>query len=243
DLNSKFQAPHSYLEQLETGTIDSIITGDTFASGEQTLKLAGIRAPAVDEDRQPLDYYGRETFEFARDKIKSSDTIYMEEKTDNRVYLFLEDGSLLNAQLLEQGMAYLEAESGAQYYEEMKTAAELSRVHGRGIRADLENADGSFPIINWEQAEEHIENRVKVEGKVRIVYQSHRSDRLLLGFRENNWRDCFTVIIPGDIATSFPENPRQHFLDKKIKVKGRLKELNNTPEITLSFPEQISIID
>ncbi len=60
-----------------------------------------------------------------------------------------------------------------------------------------------------------------------------------------DYREAFTVVIfTGDLSkfTSTIGEPTDYYMNKKIKVKGRIKIYKGKPEIIASSPEQITII-
>jgi len=51
------------------------------------------------------------------------------------------------------------------------------------------------------------------------------------------------VVIFPDAWPKFPGPPEELFLDKKVRVKGLVKEYQGAPEIIVEEPEQIEVVE
>ena len=92
--------------------VDSVLDGDTFRleSGEK-VRLIGIDTPEIHHPRKPVEYYGKEATEFARRMLEGK-RVRLELDVQERdqygrllAYVFLEDSTFVNAELVKQGYA------------------------------------------------------------------------------------------------------------------------------------------
>ena len=92
--------------------VDSVLDGDTFRlkSGEK-VRLIGIDTPEIHHPRKPVEYYGKEATEFARRMLEGK-RVHLELDVQERdqygrllAYVYLEDSTFVNAELVKQGYA------------------------------------------------------------------------------------------------------------------------------------------
>lgn len=109
------------------------------------------------------------------------------------------------------------------------------------------NVDGSGNIesvpegsvISWQEAGKYTGEYLIVEGKVVRSYNSGKA--CFLNFHPD-YKRYFTAVIFASDFSKFPDRPEKHYLNKKVRVSGTIKEYNGAPEIILNSPEQIKII-
>ena len=92
--------------------VDSVLDGDTFRleSGEK-VRLIVIDTPEIHHPRKPVEYYGKEATEFARRMLEGK-RVRLELDVQERdqygrllAYVYLEDSTFVNAELVKQGYA------------------------------------------------------------------------------------------------------------------------------------------
>jgi len=94
-------------------------------------------------------------------------------------------------------------------------------------------------VISWEEAGNYVGREVVVEG---VIVRSYNSGRAcFLNFHPDYQRYLSLVIFAADFA-SFPPEPEKHFLNKKVRVRGRVVIYRGRPEIILNSPSQITVI-
>jgi micrococcal nuclease len=95
-------------------------------------------------------------------------------------------------------------------------------------------------IITWQEASKYIGQIKTVEGK---IVQTHNSGKAcFLNFHSDYKANHFyLVIFPEDYA-KFLEAPEKLYQDKKILVRGRIKEYQGKSEIIVKDPEQVEIM-
>jgi len=93
--------------------------------------------------------------------------------------------------------------------------------------------------ISWEEAANYYGQTVWVRGKV--VAANNTGKVCFLNFHRN-WKRYFTVVIFASSFSRFPEPPERLYLNKEIRVYGRIREYQGKPEIIVESPDQIEII-
>ncbi len=100
------------LEERTSATVKRVIDGDTFivSTGEK-IRLIGVDTPEYRPWENRVDAFGKEASEFSK-KLLTGRTVYLEsdaEKTDRYgrmlAYVYLEDGTFVNALLVREGLA------------------------------------------------------------------------------------------------------------------------------------------
>jgi micrococcal nuclease len=109
-----------------TVMVDSVLDGDTFRleNGER-VRLIGVDAPETNHLRKPLEYYGKEASEFAK-KMLEGKRIRVEMDIQHRdrygrllAYVYLEDGTFFNAELVKEGYSQVATYPRNVKYEEL----------------------------------------------------------------------------------------------------------------------------
>jgi len=112
----------------------------------------------------------------------------------------------------------------------------------KSLTANFETAPSD--VISWDEAQDHIGERLTVCGPVKSTYYSSGSKGkptfLNIGEPYPD-PDRFTVIIWGENRGNFPEPPESYYEDKDICVTGLIVSYEGIPEIEVTSPEQIEI--
>lgn len=93
--------------------------------------------------------------------------------------------------------------------------------------------------ISWEEAGNYYGQTVWVRGTV--VAANNTGQVCFLNFHRN-WRRYFTVVIFASDFHRFPEPPEKFYLNREVRVYGRIREYQGKPEIIVDRPEKIEII-
>ncbi len=94
--------------------------------------------------------------------------------------------------------------------------------------------------ISWEQAASYYGKTVWVRG---IVVAANNTGKVCFLNFHRNWRRYFTVVIFASDFHRFPQPPEKLYLNREIRVYGLVREYQGKPEIIVSSPDQIQIID
>ncbi|MDI6845023.1 MAG: hypothetical protein QME28_02680 [Candidatus Saccharicenans sp.] len=115
-------------------------------------------------------------------------------------------------------------------------SAQKAATDNKEVRAGPEKVEE----ISWEQAASYYGQTVWVRG--RVVAANNTGKVCFLNFHRN-WRRYFTVVIFASDFHRFPQPPEKLYLNREIRVYGLVREYQGKPEIIVSSPEQIQIID
>ncbi|MCM8794841.1 MAG: thermonuclease family protein [Candidatus Omnitrophica bacterium] len=107
-------AVHRETIASQAGFVERVIDGDTAVlTGGERVRYIGIDTPELHHPKKPVEYYAREAKEFNRQLVEGK-KVRLEFDVDRRdkykrllAYVFLEDGTFVNAELLRQGYAQL----------------------------------------------------------------------------------------------------------------------------------------
>jgi len=108
------QKTHAPTPDISPPYVTRVIDGDTIelANGEK-VRLIGLDTPETLHPEKPVEYYGEEASEFTKRMVEGK-RIRLEYDVQQRdrygrllAYVYLEDGTFLNAELLRQGYANL----------------------------------------------------------------------------------------------------------------------------------------
>lgn len=100
--------------QAAEGVVERAVDGDTVVLvGGERVRYIGVDTPELHHPRKPVEFYAREAKEFNR-RLVEGKRVRLEWDVERRdrykrllAYLFLEDGTFVNAELLRQGYAQL----------------------------------------------------------------------------------------------------------------------------------------
>jgi len=106
--------------------------------------------------------------------------------------------------------------------------------------AIYEVRDKSEDTVPWDLAGNYIGKHMMVEGKIARTHNSGKA--CFLNFH-NNWVRYFSLVIFDNVFHRFPEKPEEFYLEKFVRVRGKIKMFSGRPEIVLNSPDQIKIID
>jgi DNA/RNA endonuclease YhcR with UshA esterase domain len=98
---------------------------------------------------------------------------------------------------------------------------------------------GDSGIISWAMADEHMGELATVEGTIVRTYQSDKV--LFLNFHED-YRNTFSVAIFVTELARFPENAKEYYKGKLVRISGIIKEYRGAPEMIVKDPDQIEVL-
>ncbi len=125
------------------GRVRWVVDGDTVVlMGGERLRYAGINAPEVAHDGEPGELYGDEARTFNR-KLVMGHWLNLELAEEPRdhygrllAYVFLQDGTFVNGELVQQGYAHLiRGQSKVRYWQRMLNLQRQALKEKKGIWA------------------------------------------------------------------------------------------------------------
>jgi len=98
---------------------------------------------------------------------------------------------------------------------------------------------GGWRKISWESAGKHMGKRVTVQGTIVRGYNSGKA--CFLNFHRNFTRYMSLTIFKNALR-KFPFQPEKYYLNKTVRVKGKIKMYKGRPEIVVESPRQIEVV-
>jgi micrococcal nuclease len=133
--------------------VTRVVDGDTFkiesGSSEDTVRLIGVDTPETVDPRRPVQHFGKEASEFTRRLVEGKRVALRGEtggqnrdKYDRLLrYVYLEDGTLVNAEIIRQGYGHAYIKYPFSKMEEFIALERQAREQGRGLWSDEEDAE------------------------------------------------------------------------------------------------------
>lgn len=125
-----------------------VIDGDTIVlDGNEIVRLIGIDTPETKDPRKPVQYYGREAYEFTKRLVEGKKVrlIYDLNKKDKYgrtlAYVYLENGTFLNAEVVKQGYGFAYRYFLFKYFDEFKQYEREARANEIGLWSDREGEE------------------------------------------------------------------------------------------------------
>ena len=122
-----------------------VVDGDTIElDGKEIVRLIGVDTPETKDPRKPVQYYGQEAYEFTKNLVEGKKVRleYDQDRTDKYdrtlAYVFLEDGTFVNAEIILQGYGHADTEFPCKYLEEFRLFEKQARESEIGMWAARE---------------------------------------------------------------------------------------------------------
>jgi len=120
-----------------------VIDGDTILldmNGEQErVRLIGVDTPETVHPTKPVKYFGKEASEFTKSMVEGK-RVRLEYDWQRRdkygrllAYVYLEDGTFLNAEIIKQGYGFAYTRFPFKYLEEFRQYEREARENGKGL--------------------------------------------------------------------------------------------------------------
>ena len=131
----------------EAGTVLRVVDGDTLVvrigARSERVRLIGVDTPESVDPRRPVQYYGKEASEFTRGLTEGKRVVLRGEAGSadrdkyGRLlrYVFLPDGTLLNAEIVRQGYGHAYVRFPFARMKEFRALERQARDRGLGLWA------------------------------------------------------------------------------------------------------------
>ena len=124
-------------------TVVRVVDGDTLVlDGNERVRLIGVDTPETVDPRRPVQYFGKEASAFTKRTAegKRARLEYDQERTDRYgctlAYVYLEDGTFLNAEIIRQGFGHAYTRFPFRYADEFRAYEREAREQRRGLWAE-----------------------------------------------------------------------------------------------------------
>ena len=128
-------------------TCTRVIDGDTIVlNGNETVRLIGVDTPETKNPRKPVEVFGQEAYEFTKSLVEGKKVRleYDQDKVDKYdrtlAYVYLDDGTFLNAQIILQGYGHAYTAFPFKYMENFRNYERMARERGLGLWGQQEEA-------------------------------------------------------------------------------------------------------
>jgi len=99
----------------------------------------------------------------------------------------------------------------------------------------------NIEIINTCEAEDYINKKVIVEGRVAGILRDLKKNILSLNLGHPYPKTCLNLIITNDYIDNFKNNPENYYINNIVRVQGTIEKGERIPQIILKSPQQIEI--
>jgi endonuclease YncB( thermonuclease family) len=126
--------------QSQTVLVKRVIDGDTLelSTGEK-VRMIGVDMPETKDPRKPVQYFGKEATAFTRPLVEGKHVRleYDQQRHDKYArtlaYVYLNDGTLVNAEIIRQGYRFAYTRFPFKYLEHFRQLEREAREAGRGL--------------------------------------------------------------------------------------------------------------
>jgi micrococcal nuclease len=117
-----------------------VVDGDTLVlDGKERVRLLGVDTPESVDPRRPVDEFGKEAATYTRTLVEGKQVRleFDQQRKDKYgrtlAYVYLEDGTFVNAELVRQGYAHAYTRFPFRHLEEFRQLERQAREQGRGL--------------------------------------------------------------------------------------------------------------
>ena len=165
--------PSSLSAQLNTYKVTRVIDGDTievlFQDKEEPVRLIGIDTPELHHPEKPVMYYAKEAYKFTKQMVGNKN-VRLEFDESNAylnhrdkygrllAYIYLEDGTFLNAEIIKQGYGFAYTRFPFKYLDDFRKYQQEAIENEAGLWAET---IGSPEISNLIMQYENLNDKGK----------------------------------------------------------------------------------
>jgi len=131
--------------QPQFRTVRRVVDGDTLVlENKERVRLIGVDTPETKHPRKPVEYYGKEASRFTKTMCEGKRVRLEFDQANAHIghkdryrrtlaYVFLEDGSFLNAEIVKQGYGFAYTRFPFKYMDEFRRYEREAREQGSGL--------------------------------------------------------------------------------------------------------------
>lgn len=127
-------------EIAEYRKVIRVVDGDTIIlDGQERVRLIGVDTPETVHPSKPVEYFGKEASAFTKRMVegKNIKLAFDQQKKDKYdrllAYVYLEDGTFLNAEIIKQGYGHAYTRFPFKYLDEFRLYEREARENNRGL--------------------------------------------------------------------------------------------------------------
>nr|WP_290668414.1 thermonuclease family protein [Ardenticatena sp.] len=274
--------PFALPNNREAVRVVRVIDGDTIEieNGER-VRYLGIDTPEsdVNPNLSSPEFYGPEATEFNRQLVEGK-IVYLEpDQTDRDHFgrllrwIFLEDGTLVEAEMVRLGYAFVNIIPPDDRYADLLRDLEfVAREQRRGVWSEFKPIAGgsgtvaptpttapaatpapATPTSTGACDPSLVPGAIGPEEAYDVVDQTativfrvvstYNSGKAVFLNSHDPYQGYFYVVIFPDRWQDFPEPPETYLLDRCIAIQGRVQLYKGTPQIVLRDTIQLAILD
>ena len=128
------------LGEITWRTVARVVDGDTIVlGGNEKIRLIGVYTPETVDPRRPVQYFGKEVSAFTKRMVEGKKVRleYDQTRKDRYgrtlAYVYLEEGTHLNAEIVKQDYGHAYTRFPFRYLEEFRRYESEAREAGRGL--------------------------------------------------------------------------------------------------------------
>jgi micrococcal nuclease len=117
-----------------------VVDGDTIVlDGNEKVRLIGVDTPETKDPRKPVQRFGEEAYQFTKNLVEGKKVRleYDQERIDKYsrtlAYVYLEDGTFVNAEIIKQGFGFAYTKYPFKHMEEFREYEKEARLKLKGL--------------------------------------------------------------------------------------------------------------
>lgn len=139
------QLEESAAETGELRKVKRVVDGDTIVvHPNEKVRLIGVDTPETVDPKKPVECFGKEATQFTRDAVEGKSVRLVLDDRNQRTqhkdfrgrtlaYIYLEDGTMLNADLIRRGYAHAYTQFRFRYLVEFRELERAARAEALGL--------------------------------------------------------------------------------------------------------------